>query len=603
VKRLASAVSVAIILCSLVGAQEAPPEEVAVRLVLVETLVMDGDRRTVPDLPKEDFELKVNGESVQIDTFDVYCPIGAADDPQPVVKGALPVALAPEMKRRMVLVLDYPHLTTRDVSRVLKEAARMVQDSKGPDDEIMVVALADLLRIEQGFTSDTQEVLDTLKRMYYDASLWAPDLSRQTAKTYFRNLGTLMDVLESYDGPKAAILYSSLLSRADFDETYFLDMAQRAALSRTAVYPAYAIGFKSPTPTAGSRAMVRMAQETGGRTPGKTRDLSIGFRRAQRDMACRYTLGYEIDPESGAAPMEIYVRLKRPGFELRHPESVRLWSEEEIRLSRTRAALVDPEQFADPFVRAFAYPVRPKSDKLWDTVVAMHLPVRVGSDGAALDLTATLAQGTEQLVSYDEQIRIPATEDGTRVLPVTVFGNPELPPGAYELTIAVSQPGDAQVASTRLDFNVPEMPKNELILRGPVLARVVQDGLLIRTNAEEQEATPREQEVRELLGDNDTFEPLVVHDVAVTDTLLTLWEACIVGKGAAPTGTVERRVLSREGEVVHLLDPVHLTLDGEGPVRCHGRLDEVAPGTLAPGEYVLEVSIAEMRESVPFQVH
>ena len=79
-KRLACAVSVAIILCPFVVAQEAPSEEVAVRLVLVETLVMDGDRRTVPDLPREDFELKVNGESVPIDTFDVYCPIGAADD-------------------------------------------------------------------------------------------------------------------------------------------------------------------------------------------------------------------------------------------------------------------------------------------------------------------------------------------------------------------------------------------------------------------------------------------------------------------------------------------------------------------------------------------
>ncbi len=102
-KRLAHAVGVALIACStLVGAQEAPPEEVTVRLVLVETLVMDADRRTVPDLPKEDFELKVNGEAVEIDTFDVYCPVGAAADPQPVVRGDLPAAIAPEMKRRMV---------------------------------------------------------------------------------------------------------------------------------------------------------------------------------------------------------------------------------------------------------------------------------------------------------------------------------------------------------------------------------------------------------------------------------------------------------------------------------------------------------------------
>jgi hypothetical protein len=314
-------------------------------------------------------------------------------------------------------------------------------------------------------------------------------------------------------------------------------------------------------------------------------------------------LGYQIDSDKGREPMEIYVRLKRPGFELRHPESVRLWSEEELRASRTRAALVDPDQFADPFVRARAYPVRPVSAKLWDTVVAMHLPVRVGSDGAELDLTATLTQGNDQIASYEEQIRIPASEEGTHVRPVTIVGNPQLPPGKYELTIAVSQPGDAAVSSTRLDFDVPPVPMHELILRGPVLARVVKDGLLIRTNTLERQSTAREQEVRKVLGDNDTFEPLVMHDVATTDTLLTLWEACVVGKGASATGTVERRILSREGEIVHLLDPVHLSLEGDGPVRCQGRLDEVAPGTLEPGEYVLEVSVSDKRESVPFQVH
>ena len=52
------------------------------RLVLVETLAMDVKRRTVADLTAEDFRLSVGGEQASIESFDLHCPVGAADDPQ-----------------------------------------------------------------------------------------------------------------------------------------------------------------------------------------------------------------------------------------------------------------------------------------------------------------------------------------------------------------------------------------------------------------------------------------------------------------------------------------------------------------------------------------
>ena len=54
--------------------------EVEVRLVTVDAVVLDRDDRTVPDLTRDDFVLKIDRKPVPIDTFDVACPIGRADD-------------------------------------------------------------------------------------------------------------------------------------------------------------------------------------------------------------------------------------------------------------------------------------------------------------------------------------------------------------------------------------------------------------------------------------------------------------------------------------------------------------------------------------------
>ena len=60
-------------------------EKEDVALVLVETLVTDGDGRTVPDLAQDDFQLSVNGEVLKPEAVDVTCPGGAMDDAEPVM--------------------------------------------------------------------------------------------------------------------------------------------------------------------------------------------------------------------------------------------------------------------------------------------------------------------------------------------------------------------------------------------------------------------------------------------------------------------------------------------------------------------------------------
>ncbi len=103
-------------------------EEVKVKLVLVDTLVMTKAGETVPDLAQEDFELRVGGTKTGIDTFDVFCPIGAVPDPKEIAS-AKQLKKNPrwtptdDLPRRVVFLFDYYTIGTPDRNQLL-DAAR-----------------------------------------------------------------------------------------------------------------------------------------------------------------------------------------------------------------------------------------------------------------------------------------------------------------------------------------------------------------------------------------------------------------------------------------------------------------------------------------------
>jgi len=202
-------------------AQEDPPqptesdlqEEVDVALVMVETLVLDSDGRTVPDLTQDDFELIVAGKLRTIDEFDVSCPAGEQGAPRVLEPGEQREPVAPEQKRKMVILLDYYHLGTINRGESTRGAAGLILQNKTPGEEVMIAGLANGLRIEQRFTSDTDALLSTLQRMDHDASLYAMDFgSGVTDRAFFDNLSTLMDVLGEYEGPKAVVMFTSWMA-------------------------------------------------------------------------------------------------------------------------------------------------------------------------------------------------------------------------------------------------------------------------------------------------------------------------------------------------------------------------------------------------------
>jgi len=574
-------------------------EEVEVRLVMIETVALDAEGNAITDLTRDDFRLTVDGTVTEIDTFDVICDADSDEAASVVPRG-------------VVFVFDYYHLAMKDRDRTLETAREMVQTGLGPNEQIMVAALAGGLRIEQRFTDEPSEVTEALDRMRYDSSLFARDLSASTGKEYFDDLATLMDVLAHYDGPKAVVLFSPVLSRRDVDVADFEDVAERAASARAAFYPAYARWMQTPSAkhglyqrkggAGGKRILSNLAISTGGRTPPSTNDLYVAVDHARLDLRCQYGIGYEMEQDETLGSHELRLLSLRPGVKLNYPIRIRFRSDEEEKKALLRAAFADPERFEHPLVRAIVSPIQPLSRKSCETLYALHFPSPAGATGATIDLVGTLArEGKIKVEVFERQIKIPEPKSGDSV-PVTLFGIDALDAGSYTFTVTLSSPETDDFAATRVHFEVPPAPKTSAFIRGPILARVISEGVRIRTDQEEQPG------LDDILDENESFEPLVVHEVSPADALLATWTACAGTKRVPEDAVVTRRVTTEDGGTVHELEPVPFEPEGEN-VPCQVKLDHLAGDTLPPGEYLFEVAVSDLStgenlavRSVPLRV-
>jgi VWFA-related protein len=223
-------------------------EEVEVRLVLIDAVVLDRQDRTVSDLTLDDFEITVDGRRLPIDTLDVSCAAGSLEDPEAVKNPKRRAPISTDAERNIVLALDYLHLNQIERVDVLEQAQSMVRQSMTANDRIMVAALNGGLRIEQVFTADHGRVLDTLKRMEYDISLWEPSFFHLNEDPFFDGMQVLFDVLGSVPGNKGVVLFSNNPGSAHENDLRFADLAAGASSSRCSVYPVHASGLTAARP-------------------------------------------------------------------------------------------------------------------------------------------------------------------------------------------------------------------------------------------------------------------------------------------------------------------------------------------------------------------
>lgn len=312
-------------------------ETVVVRLLVVDVAVLDRKDRTVPGLSASDFELRLDGRSVPIDTFDVECSGDAVEEPVASYNGP-PARIAPAHPlgppRRLVLVFDEKHLQdfrtdppTPRRAGAYAEARRVLQGPFPGGLEVAVVSIGDGVRIGTELTSDPRRALAAIDRLEQDLRIftrsWGPTgIQGLTAKSWLADLDSLLKHFEPIPGPKSVVLFSSYSRSVRPTDLQMRALAATAGRTRTSFYPVDAAGLVASTRPSRLRVLSRLAVDTGGRETVNTNDLTLAAARAARDLSCRYALGtYVRDPRKKSG--SVIVNVFRKGVRPLHPAGYR----------------------------------------------------------------------------------------------------------------------------------------------------------------------------------------------------------------------------------------------------------------------------------------
>lgn len=351
-------------------------------------------------------------------------------------------------------------------------------------------------------------------------------------------------------------------------------------------------------------------------------DFTLGYARARRDLSCQYTLGfYDRDPEDDRRH-EIRVRVRRPGARALHPASYQFRSPSRKAESRIRSAFIAPEFFPGGPLRAQLFPVRPNTGKSWDGLLAVEFPVRLdGGEGewTVREFGATLRDGSRVAHSFNRRISIRSQDAKGSDRKVHFVERLGVAPGSYTLTAVMTKVGGEDPYTARVSVEVPEIPKDELLLLGPILGKRAESDLVVFggqwVSGQRGQGKPgvdyipeREFGDRRLsdslpprasgrtsdpsldrVGTMASFEPLLIHSAERPETLIALSQACSV-KAKPASGEIRRQLTAESGEVIGNLAPVTYSLEGGQHAGCESIIDVLPTSGLQPGRYVFTVS-------------
>ncbi|MEM1180165.1 MAG: VWA domain-containing protein [Acidobacteriota bacterium] len=192
----------------------------------------------------------------------------------------------------------------------------------------------------------------------------------------------------------------------EYDATQLIEqLAKVANSSRVTFYSVLAAGASSRGPTLAERtalvdvgasgfgsvwdegldeleranfrsSMQILAAATGGLATASTRNFGKALLRIQKDLGTFYSLGYAA-PEGGqeGEDFRVKVRVKRDGLEVRHRETFRIRSQDQVMQARTRSALL----FEDPKnplgVRVEFGPPQEEDDDVYRVPILVKFPL------------------------------------------------------------------------------------------------------------------------------------------------------------------------------------------------------------------------------------
>ena len=281
---LAPLAAVAFLIVS-VAAQETPQKtfKVSTNSVALYATVTEPDKRLVPDLVEDDFEVYDNGKLQTLTSFD--------NKPQPIS-----VVVMIDTSGSMTLALD-----------LVKAAAEQFLIRMLPDDQGMVGAFNDKIEFHpDGFTNMRDELVGSLKDLDfgYPTRLWdAVDASMQQ--------------LKSIPGRKVVLVFTD-----GDDNSSKLGSGNVTDRGRVEDVMVYSVGLENEyfdgarkVRSSPDRGLKRLSEETGGGffLLKKTDELTSTFTRVAQELHSQYVLGFAPQVLDGKIH-KLEVRVKKPGM-------------------------------------------------------------------------------------------------------------------------------------------------------------------------------------------------------------------------------------------------------------------------------------------------
>jgi Ca-activated chloride channel family protein len=263
--------------------------KITTQTVPIYTTVIDRDRRLVPDLVQEDFEVYDNGKLQTLTNFD--------NEPTPITA---------------IVMLDTSGSMTLNLDLV-KAAAEQFVIRLLPDDRAKIGAFNDKIQIEpenEPFTGDRDRLIRILKNdldFGYPTRLW--DAVEES-----------INALRIVEGRRVVVVFTDgddSASRRGLD-----DVLDRARIENVMVY---AIGLESEyfngqqrVRTRPARGLRRLADETGGGffELKKKDELGPTFTRVAQELHSQYLLGFTPQLLDGKVH-KLEVKVRKPGMSVR----------------------------------------------------------------------------------------------------------------------------------------------------------------------------------------------------------------------------------------------------------------------------------------------
>jgi Ca-activated chloride channel homolog len=280
----AALVAVLALLSPWIRAQGQPTFRAGTDLVPVYVTVTDQQKRLVPDLLKEDFEVLDNGKPATIELFDTEVkPITA------------------------VVMLDTSASMTAHLD-LLRAAAEQFLIRLLPEDQARVGAFNDKIQFASDFTSDRDELIASLR-----------DLGFGNPTRLYDAVDASLDALQGIQGRRVILVFTD--GEDTFSRTGSGRVLDRARNEEVMIY---SIGLESvffngqrQVRTRPDRILRRLAEETGGGyfELKKTDELGPTFTRVAQELRSQYWLGFSPATDGKLRRLEVVV--KKPGMTAR----------------------------------------------------------------------------------------------------------------------------------------------------------------------------------------------------------------------------------------------------------------------------------------------